>query len=121
MQVPSELECYTLRVEFSSQEVLFVAMNTPLLEKPESQPTVPSLVTLHGISWEKLKVITSSRTTKRPHSQEQDTKLKTAANYFFCGSGCKLRLVQILGSKGGLPNKLSGLTGSLTNSNRNQT
>lgn len=115
MQVPSELECYTLCVEFSSQEVLFVAMTTPPLEKAESQPTVPSLVTLHGISWEKFKVITSSRKTKRPHSQEQDAKLKTAANYFFCGAGCKLRIVQILGSKEGLPNKFSGLTGSLTN------
>jgi len=30
-------------------------MTTLLLEKPESQPTVPSLVTLHGISWEKFK------------------------------------------------------------------
>jgi hypothetical protein len=88
-------------------------MTTPLLEKPESQPTVPSRVTLHGISWEKFKVITSS--TKRSHSQEQDIKLKTAANYFFCGSGCKLRIVQILGSKEGLPNYSSGLTGSLTN------
>jgi hypothetical protein len=115
VQVPSELECYTLRVEFSSQEVLFVAMNTPLLEKPESPPTVPSRVTLHGISWKKFKVITSSRKTKRSRSQEQDAKLKAAANYFFCGSGCKLRLVQILGSKEGLPNKFSGLTGSLTN------
>lgn len=57
MQVPGELECYTLRVESSNQEVLFVAMSIPLLEKPESQPTVPSLVTLHGISWEKFKVI----------------------------------------------------------------
>ncbi|MDP8963586.1 MAG: Uma2 family endonuclease [Cyanobacteriota bacterium] len=34
-------------------------MNTPLLEKPESQPTVPSWVTLHGISWEKFKVISA--------------------------------------------------------------
>jgi hypothetical protein len=115
VQVPDELECYTLRVESSNQEVLFVAMNTPLLGKTENQPTVPSLVTLHGISWEKFKVITSSRKTKRPHSQEQDAQLKTAANYFFCGPGCKLRIVQILGSKGGLPNKFSGLTGSLTN------
>lgn len=32
-------------------------MTTPLLEKPESQPTVPSLVTLYGISWEKFKTI----------------------------------------------------------------
>lgn len=38
---------------------LLVAMTTPLLEKPESQPTVPSLVTLHGISWEKFKVISA--------------------------------------------------------------
>ena len=34
-------------------------MSIPLLEKPESQPTVPSLVTLHGISWEKFKVISA--------------------------------------------------------------
>jgi Uma2 family endonuclease len=34
-------------------------MSTPLLEKPESQPTMPSLVTLHGISWEKFKVISA--------------------------------------------------------------
>ncbi len=34
-------------------------MTTPLLEKTESQPTVPSLVTLHGISWEKFKTIES--------------------------------------------------------------
>jgi Uma2 family endonuclease len=32
-------------------------MSPPLLEKTESQPTVPSLVTLHGISWEKFKAI----------------------------------------------------------------
>jgi hypothetical protein len=88
-------------------------MTTPLLFKPESQPTVPRRVTLHSISWEKFKVITSSRKTKRSRSQEQDAKLKAAANYFFCGSGCKLRLVQILGSKEGLPNYSSGLTGSL--------
>jgi Uma2 family endonuclease len=34
-------------------------MTTPLLFKPESPPTVPSLVTLHGISWEKFKVISA--------------------------------------------------------------
>jgi Uma2 family endonuclease len=32
-------------------------MSPPLLEKTESQPTMPSLVTLHGISWEKFKAI----------------------------------------------------------------
>jgi len=73
-------------------------MTTPLLEKPESQPTVPSLVTLHGISWEKFKVITSSRKTKRPRSSEPGKNEKFTAISLFGGSNCKLQIVKMLGS-----------------------
>jgi hypothetical protein len=66
---------------------------------------VPRRVTLHSISWEKFKVITSSRKNKKIPLTGAGCQIKAAANYFFCGSGCKLRLVQILGSKEGLPNK----------------